>query len=448
MNFPKFLELPGKLRQTLLPNHSRVRSGSPADRGKVLPWPGSASQAMHAVAVPAGKLGRLAPGLVTGAADVDPALVLTATVIGASFGYQLLWVVVLCVPFLLNVFAVAARIGHETRRGLVELVSRNYGKPLAIGIALLIVVINFAMVVADLLAVSDALSIILDQRRVFFVALVAFSVWYILIFRDYQKITQALAFLALPLFVYVFAAFAAGADAKTVAYHALVPSVGRNSASVQAVIALMGSLLTPYVLIWQTSSRREQQHDPHEDEHRMGTLVSTLLCFSIIVAAATVLPRLAGEETLTTRLAAEALAPAVGDLGEVLFALGIIGAGMVALPVLVASLCYALSEAMGWEYGLSQNPWDAKRFYVLISASLFIAATLNFFRIDPVKALYWSQILAGGLTIPVLAFILLLSNDRRVMRTVNTHRQNFWIGGAAGGLTAAGLMALWFSLRS
>jgi Mn2+/Fe2+ NRAMP family transporter len=448
MNFPKFREIPGKLRHTFLPANSRVRSGTPEDRGKVLPWPGSASQAMHAVTAPAGKLARLAPGLVTGAADVDPALVLTATVIGASFGYQLLWVVVLCVPFLLSVFAVAARIGHETRRGLVELIARNYGRPIAISIAVLIVAINFSMVVADLLAVSDALSIILDQRRIFFVALVAFSIWYILIFRDYQKITHALALLALPLFIYVFAAITAGPDARVVAYHTLVPYVARSGEYVQGIVALMGSLLTPYVLVWQTSSRREQRHHPHNGEHRMGTLVSTLLCFSVIVAAATVLPRqLASGEALTTRVAAEALAPAVGELGPVLFALGIIGAGMVALPVLVASLCYALSEAMGWEYGLSQNPWEAKRFYVLISASLFIAATLNFFRIDPVKALYWSQVLAGALTIPILAFILLLSNDRRVMRTVNTHGQNFWIGGAAGGLTAAGLMAIWFSLR-
>jgi Mn2+/Fe2+ NRAMP family transporter len=133
-------------------------------------------------------------------------------------------------------------------------------------------------------------------------------------------------------------------------------------------------------------------------------------------------------------------------VGAVLFALGIIGAGMVALPVLVASLCYGVSEAFGWKSGLSEHPWEAKRFYVMISACLFLAAALNFINMNPVKALYWSQVLAGWLTIPILLLILLVSNDRRLMWTVNTRWQNFWIGAAAGGLTAMCLLMLWWKM--
>jgi Mn2+/Fe2+ NRAMP family transporter len=209
---------------------------------------------------------------------------------------------------------------------------------------------------------------------------------------------------------------------------------------VTALIGLFGSLLTPYVLVWQTSSRREQaimgEERPNRAESHAGTFASILLSYSIVVAAAMVL-NLPNPIDMTTRQAAAALSPAVGSLGVLLFAVGIIGAGMVALPVLVASMCYSIAEAMGWRAGLSEHPWEAKRFYVLISAALFFASVVNFFRINPVKALYFSQVLAGILTVPVLLFILVLSNNRRVMQTINTRPQNFWMGAIIGALLAA-----------
>ena len=165
-----------------------------------------------------------------------------------------------------------------------------------------------------------------------------------------------------------------------------------------AMIGLFGSLLTPYVLVWQTSSRREQalsgEGPSHAADSRAGTFATTVLSYSIVVAAAMVL-HLPNPIDMTTRQAAAALTPAVGSLGVLLFAVGIIGAGMVALPVLVASMSYSVAEAMGWPSGLSEHPWEAKRFYVLISAALFVASVVNFFRINPVKALYFSQVLAG-----------------------------------------------------
>jgi Mn2+/Fe2+ NRAMP family transporter len=214
-------------------------------------------------------------------------------------------------------------------------------------------------------------------------------------------------------------------------------------------VGLFGSLLTPYVLVWQTSSRREHaqlgQETPHEAQSQAGTFVTSVLSFSIIVAAGSVL-RIPHPLDMTTVQAAEALRPAVGNAGPIVFALGIIGAGMVALPVLVASMCYSISEAMEWKAGLSEVPWEAKRFYVLISLALFVAAAANFLRINPVKALFWSQILAGVLTVPILAFILAISRDRRVMITTNTRGQNFWIGAAIGGLLAAGILYAWWAI--
>lgn len=391
--------------------------------------------------------------MVTGASDVDPSLVITATVAGSVYHYSLLWSVLLCVPFLLAVFAVSARIGVETRQGLVDLLRTNYGRTAALLCALIVVTINIAMIVADLMAVSDGFSIIMELPRSYFVAAIAFSVWYVLIFRDYRKITHALALLSLPLFVYVASAILAHPDWRQVISHSLFPRIPHDTGYPVAVIGIFGSLLTPYVLVWQTSSRREEALAGERfeggvgGEHHAGAFVTTVLCYSIMVAAATVL-KVPLADDLTTRMAAEALTPAVGGLGRVLFALGIIGAGMVALPVLVASMCYSVAEAMGWKSGLNESPWEAVRFYVMISIAMFLAAAVNFARWNPVKALYWSQILAGALTVPILVFILLIANDRRVMRTTNSWWQNFWIGASGGAIVAAVLIVFWWKISS
>lgn len=421
-------------------SHNRLELGE-----KVLRWPKLGSEEQQPLA--SGPLRRILPGMVTGASDVDPALVLTATVAGATYQYSLLWSVLLCIPFLLAVFAVSARIGYETRKGLVDLLRGHYGQKVAVGCAGLIVLINMAMIVADLMAVTDAFSIVMQLPRMFFIAAVAFFVWYVLIFRDYRKITHALVLLSLPLFIYVAAAILAHPDWGHVISNSVFPRIPHGAGYPETVVAIFGSLLTPYVLVWQTSSRREEAlagaSSPGGAEHHAGTVVTTVLCYSIMVAAGTVLRIPAGSE-LTTRMAASALTPAVGVLGTTLFALGIIGAGMVALPVLVASMCYSVAEAMGWPSGLNETPWEAVRFYVLISGAMFVAIALNFFKINPVSALFWSQVLAGALTVPILVFILLVSNDRRVMRTTNSWWQNFWIGASIGAVVTAALILLWW----
>ena len=430
-------------------NSPKSRKGSAEDRGKVLRFPPGESPAK----LPEKRgfwtgLRRLGPGMVTGAADVDPSAVLTATVVGAAFHYGLLWVVILCVPFLLEIFRVTGRIGHETRKGLVDLLRTHYGRKMALTCAAIIVVINMGMIVADMLAVSDALSIILNQPRWFFGVAVAFSVWYLLIFREYHRITRVLLVLSLPLYLYVAAAVIASPSPRAVLMGTLLPRVQGTSAYMEAMVAVFGALLTPYIMVWQTGSRREAaitgELEPHGAEPHAGAFVTTLLCYSIIVAAGSVL-RMPNATDMTTVDAAAALGPAVGTWGAVVFALGIIGSGMVALPVLVASMCYSIAEGFGWRGGLAEHPWEARGFYVLISAMLFVASVIDFIpSLNPVKALYWSMILAGCLVVPILAFILVISNDRRIMRTANTVWQNFWIGAAAGGVVASGLAwAVW-----
>ena len=428
----------------------RSRKGTPADRGKLLRWPGPPRYSGPPRRGWTTTLRRLGPGFVTGASDVDPSLVIAATVAGAAYGYSLLWVVLLCIPFLIAVFAVTGRIGWETRAGLVELLRHRMGRSIALGCAAIIVAINLAMITADLMAVSAGFSIILNMPRTYFVAAAAFSIWYILIFRDYHRVTRALIWLSLPLFVYVAAAVIAAPSPAAVLFGTIVPHVPRTVGYAEAVVGLMGALLTPYVLVWQTSSRREQAEsggeEPHGAEGHAGTFVTTLLAYCVIVSAGSVLhlPHATG---MTIEQAAQALSPAAGSYGGILFAVGIIGAGGVALPVLVSSMCYSVAEAMGWEAGLSRNPWEAKSFYLLISVAMLLATMLNFTDISPVAALYWSQVLAGLLTVPILIFILILANDRRIVQTPNTRGQNFWIGGAAGALTSAAALLVWWKLH-
>ena len=376
---------------------------------------------------------------------MDPSAVVTATVIGAAFNYSLLWVVVLCVPFLLSLFAVTARIGVETGHGVLDLVRVSYGRRLALVGAGLSILTNTAIVVADLMAVSDVLSVLTGVPRMFFVAVTAFSVWYILVFHDYRKITRVLVLISLPLYIYVAAAIVTAPGIRVLLWNTFIPHFGNSAIVVEGIVALFGAFLTPYIVLWQTSSRTDPAHEPEKADSHAATVVAFILAYSVMVAAASVL-HLNHPVEMTTRQAAEALRPVVGEWGMVLFALGIIGSGLVALPVLTASMCYDLAQAIGWKYGLSENPWDAKGFYVLISATMILATLTNFFPINPVKALYWAMICAGILTVPIFWFILVVSNDRRVMRTTNTKWQNFWIGAAAGASGAASLVYLWLKI--
>jgi Mn2+/Fe2+ NRAMP family transporter len=415
------------------------RGGSPDDRGKVVAFPfppAEPNTEPHPIK-------RVIPGIIAGAADLDPAAVMTATVAGANVGLSVAWVIILCIPILNAVFGVAARIGHETRVGLVQLIRRRFGRLVAITIAAMIVAVNVLMIIADLMAVSDALSIILRQSSRFFPAAVAFTIWYVLTNVGYQRVNRTLSLLALFLFSYVAAAVLATDSVVATAQAIVLPKLSMSSAYVMALIAVFGSLLTPDVIVWQTSSKRESGASFHNVESKFGCVVACLVSLSAVIAASKM--SILDPASMTTRQAAEALSR-LGELGPILFALGILGSGMVALPILVASLCFSVSEAFGWNYGLSKSPWEARSFFVLICIVLVLSVAVNYVGINTVKTLYWSQVLAGIFIVPILFLILKLSNDRRVLKTTNSRWENFWLGGAVGGMLAANIVFFWSEL--
>jgi Mn2+/Fe2+ NRAMP family transporter len=383
------------------------------------------------------------PGIIAGAADLDPAAVLTATVVGATFGLSIAWVVLISFPVLNTVFAVSARIGRDTRRGLIELVRIRYGGGRAKMMALGMVVVNMAMVIGDIYAVSDAFSLILLQRRAMFIAVVGFVIWYFLIVSDYKKVTRTLGSLTLVLLAYILAAHRATDSYTHLATGVLLPHIRMTGAYFMAAIALFGSLLTPDVIVWQTSTKRDLPPgvaNAHYTESRAGTIVACLISFCVIVCASHL--HITDPSLMTTRTAAEALG-SLGKLGPVIFSLGIIGSGLVALPLIVGSLCFSVAEAFGWKSRLSRAPWEATRFYTLISAVVVVAVAVDMFGINVVTVLYWSQLLAGVLTIPILHYMRKLGDDPAIVTVRNTRAEKGWLTGAIFVTIVANLAFLW-----
>lgn len=382
-------------------------------------------------------------GVVAGAADLDPAAVLTATVAGATFGYSVGWVVLLSIPVLWSVLSVSARIGRDSRKGLVELVRQQYGRNMALALALGVFVVNFAMIIGDLVAVSDALSIVTNQWRAFFLVPLAFVVWYMLIVGNARKSMERLGLLSLFLIAYVVAACYTVHSPAALARAILLPQVEATSAYSMAVIAVFGSLLTPDVIVWQTSSKREipLSADPaHQTESHAGTFVATLVSLSAIVVAASF--HVSDPAAITTRSASQSLA-FLGSAGPLLFALGILGSGMVALPLLAASLSFSISEAVGWASGLNKEPWEARYFYIVISTILLVSVIISLFGVNTVRLLYWSQAGAGALVVPILAFLLLLGRNRRVVQSPNRPRDELFLSFAALAMFIANAFFVW-----
>jgi Mn2+/Fe2+ NRAMP family transporter len=411
----------------------------------VLNWPGGGD----ATPPPSGwrhTLQRLGPGIVAGAADLDPAAVMTAVVAGATFGYSIGWVVLACVPVLMTVFSVASRLGDESRKGLVQLIREHHGKIAAMITSMAMVAVNVTMIIADLRAVGEAFSLILNTSFLYFLAPVAFSVWWILMKGNFQRVIKVLAWLALAQLAYIAAAVMVTPSATSLLRGIFLPHISPRPEYAIGLLAVFGSLLTPDVIVWQTSSRKDssQASAGHTQESRAGTLVAAAVSLSAIISASVLHVQSPGD--LTTRTAALALSP-LGPIAPLVFSLGILGSGFVALPILISSMCFSIAEAADWKSGLNQNPWEAPLYYTLMSVVVVFAVVVNYAHLNTVKVLYFSQVVAGALTVPILWYMLRLSNNRAIVQRTNTVWQNFWLGGAIGGTIAANGILIWSLLR-
>lgn len=406
----------------------------------------------------------LGPGLTTGASDDDPSGIATYSQAGAKYGFQLLWLAPLTFPLMAVVQEMCARIGMVTGRGLAGNIRVHFNKRLLYICTLLLFSANALNIGADLGAMAKAVQLLNPQLN-FGLLVVGFTLLSLLmqIFTPYVKYARYLKWLALILLSYVFSALMANLDWSNVLRHAAVPSIQFNKDQLLMICAILGTTISPYLFFWQTSQEVEEQilqgkttlaerrTATTTDEIKSmridvwtGMLLSNLVMFFIIAACGALLYGNGITDIKTTAQAAQALRPFAGDATYFLFSIGIIGTGLLAIPVLAGASSYAIAESFRWKEGLYRNLRQAYAFYGIIIISMLVGLGLNFVGIDPIKALIYAAV-ANGLVAPIiLFFIVIMSSNKKIMgRWTNKPLTTFigWL--AIIIMTASGIAAIY-----
>ncbi len=369
------------------------------------------------------------PALITGGAGDDPAGVLTYTIIGASTGLTQLWLLLVSTPMLVAATAMAARVALATGKGLAAVIERRYGRTVSILVVLLLAVPNIATIAADAAGVASALAMLTGWRWEIFIPIIL-GVLGLLLRRGYKQTQRVLTYFTLALALYLVAAVMAHPDWGDVLVATLKPTVELDKAWLIAGLGLLGTTISPYMLFWQANEEVQELSDHPAIHARSGDLsiwigmvYSNLIAFAIIVAAATTIHG-GGNGIETVADAARALVP-LHRLGDIAFIVGIVAAGLLALPVLAASTAYAVAEVFGWREGLDAKAGEARAFNVVLGLALVGGALISLLPgFHPAAALFYSQVLDGVLLPAILAILLVLSNDRRV---VGEARNPTWI---------------------
>src|SRR6202166_280726 len=351
----------------------------------------------------------MGPGLITGSSDDDPSGIATYSQAGAQFGYTLGWTLLLTYPLMCAIQLISAKIGRVSGRGLGRNMRRHYPAPLLYLLIGLLVVANIINLGADLGAMAAALHLLIDGPMLIYVA--GFAVVTVLaeVFIRYSRYASVLRWLTLSLFAYVATVFVVGVPWLTVARNLVLPHISFSGAYLTVVVAVFGTTISPYLFFWQAGEEVEDEKEnpaaeplvkapqqaPRELARiQLDTLVgmgfSNVIALFIMLTTAATLNAHGVKDIQTSSQAAEALRPIAGDFAFAIFALGIIGTGLLALPVLAGSAAYAVGEALQWRVGLAQRPGRAPAFYGVIAAATLVGAVLNFTPLDPIRALFWS----------------------------------------------------------
>ncbi|WP_295140039.1 Nramp family divalent metal transporter [uncultured Reyranella sp.] len=381
-----------------------------------------------------GLIKRLGPGVITGAADDDPSGIATYSQAGAQAGFGLLWTVVLTWPLMVAVQSVSARIGRVTGRGLAANMCRAFPRPVVLGIVLLLFVANTINIGADLAAMGAAVAMLAGGGQVIFTFLFAVASALAIVFIPYSRYVGFLKYLTFSLFAYVGVVFTAHIDWRAVGFGALVPKLALDKDTLMLVVAVLGTTISPYLFFWQSSQEVEDEEGDAEagplTEHPeqasreltrigwetgIGMAVSNLVAFFIILTTAATLHANGKTDIESTQQAAEALRPIAGDGAFLLFSLGIIGTGLLAVPVLAGSAAYALGEVRGWRIGLEHGFGEARPFYITIAVAILAGLGVVLLPIDPIKALIWSAVLNGVIVVPIIGAMMIVASRREIM---------------------------------
>lgn len=407
----------------------------------------------------------LGPGLITGASDDDPSGIATYSQVGAQFGYAIGWIMLFSYPLMAATQEISARLGRVTGHGIAGNIRAHYPSWLLRVIVGFLLVANIINIGADLGAMGDALKLLIGGSARLYVVVIAIGCAWLEIFSRYERYVSILKWMTIALFAYVATVLVIGVPWGEVAYRTLVPSITLDSDYLIAIVAVLGTTISPYLFFWQSSEEAEderttdgaeplidcpEQADGEFHRIRLDTYVgmglSNLIGLCIVWTTAATLNVHGITDIATSAQAAEALRPIAGNFAFAVFAAGIIGTGLLAVPVLAGSAAYAVGEALEWPTGLGRLPREAKAFYGMIAAATLIGVGINFVGIDPIKALFWSAVINGIVAVPVMVVMMLMTARPAIMgqwTLPKSLRAMGWLSTAVMAVTVIAMFATW-----
>lgn len=378
-------------------------------------------------------ISRVGPGLITGVADDDPSGIVTYSQAGAQFGLNMLWTMPLAYPLMSAIQSICARIGRVTGRGLAANIKRSFPPLVLFGVVFLLLIANVLNIAADVAAMGEVAELVTGVNRYVMTPVFVFSSILMQIFIPYHRYVFFLKWLTLSLLAYAAVLFTVHVPWSEVFARTVWPHLSFDASAATVVVGIFGTTISPYLFFWQASEEVEDMrntrahsfsHDhanASEELRRIswdtwsGMLYSNITSYFIILATAVTLHSAGITDIQTAADAANALRPIAGDFAFLLFAIGILGVGMIGVPVLAGSAAYALAETMGWEWGLEREFNQAKGFYAVIALSVLAALVIQYSPISPMKALFWSAVINGVVAVPLMVVIMLLVSKKSVM---------------------------------
>jgi len=405
-------------------------------------------------------LSRLGPGLITGAADDDPSGIATYSQAGAQFGLNMLWTMPLAFPLMAAIQSMCARIGRVTGKGLAANIKTTFPPIVLISVVLLLLIANTLNIAADVAAMGEVTELVTGFNRHLMTAFFVCTTLLLQVFVPYHRYVFYLKWLTLSLLAYAGVLFTVHVPWGQVALRSVWPHFTPNANAAAVVVGVFGTTISPYLFFWQASEEVEDMqgkqgtapllHDAPAASIELrrikwdtwsGMLYSDMTAYFIILATAVTLNMAGVTDINTAAQAASALRPLAGEFAYVLFALGILGVGMIGVPVLAGSGAYALSEAMGWKWGLERKTTDARGFYGIIAVSVLAGLAIQYSPISPMKALFWSAVINGIVAVPLMAVIILLASKKSVMGAFTASRGIIILGWIA--TAVMGIAAIW-----
>ncbi|MDR3720856.1 MAG: divalent metal cation transporter [Candidatus Acidoferrales bacterium] len=403
-------------------------------------------------------LSRVGPGLITGVADDDPSGIATYSQAGAQFGLNMLWTMPLAFPLMAAVQYMCASIGRVTGKGLAANIKATFPPAVLQGVVLLLLVANTLNIAADVAAMGEVAELVTGFNRHLMTVFVVFGTLLLQVFVPYHRYVFFLKWLTLSLLAYAAVLFTVHVPWGQVALRTVWPRLTPNSGTAAVVVGVFGTTISPYLFFWQASEEVEDMQArqgarplkrdapaARSELRRIrwdtwsGMFYSDIAAYFIILATAVTLHVAGITDINTAAQAASALRPLAGDFAYILFALGILGVGLIGVPVLAGSAAYALSEAMGWSWGLERKATDARGFYGVIAVSVLAGLAIQYSPISPMKALFWSAVINGVVAVPLMAVIIVLVSRKSVMGAFTVSRPLIilgWIAAAIMGLAA------------